>query len=73
MIQPRHMSAIESGVTLSVGYLLAIVAYQLIWPAFGYEVHVTESATVALLMFPVNYGRQYVVRRAFNWLQSRQS
>ena len=73
MIQPRYMSAIESGVTLTAGYLLAIVFYQLIWPAFGHEVQLTESATVALLMFPINYGRQYVVRRAFNWLQAHQS
>ena len=73
MSQPRHMSAIESGVSMVSGYLVAILFYQLIWPAFGHPVHIAESATVALLMFPLNYGRQYIVRRAFNWIQARDS
>ena len=57
--QSRTWSAVESGATLFVGYLCAVLFYQIVWPLFGYEVHVADSAAVALLMFPVNYVRQY--------------
>lgn len=67
--QTRTWSAVESGTTMVVGYVVAIVFYQAIWPMFGYEVKIMESAAVALLMFPINYGRQYAVRRFFNWIQ----
>lgn len=67
--QTRTWSAIESGTTMFVGYLCAVIFYQIVWPLFGYEVQIVDSAAVALLMFPVNYVRQYAVRRAFNWLQ----
>lgn len=69
--QTRKWSAIESCFTMLVGYFTAVAVYQLLWPLFGYQVHVAESASVALLMFPVNYARQYLVRRAFNWLEYR--
>jgi hypothetical protein len=69
--QTRKWSAIESCSTMLVGYFTAVAVYQLLWPLFGYQVHITESASVALLMFPVNYARQYLVRRAFNWLEHR--
>ena len=71
--QTRTWSAIESGTTMLVGYVSAVAVYQILWPLFGHEVQLTESASVALLMFPVNYVRQYLVRRGFNWLQYRGS
>jgi len=69
--QTRKWSAIESCTTMFVGYFTAVAVYQLLWPLFGHEVRVWDSASVALLMFPVNYVRQYLVRRAFNWLENR--
>jgi hypothetical protein len=70
--QSPTWSAIESGTTMFVGYLCAVLFYQIVWPLFGYQVQIADSAAVALLMFPVNYVRQYVVRRAFNWMQHRE-
>ena len=67
--QTRAWSAIESGTTMFIGYLCAVIFYQIVWPLFGYDVQIADSAAIALLMFPVNYVRQYAVRRGFNWLQ----
>ncbi len=66
-MQTKTMSAIESGAQMLIGYVVAVGFYMLIFPLFGYELQIAHGAGIALLMFPVNWGRQYLVRRAFNW------
>ena len=71
MNQPRLWSAIEATTQMCIGLMIAVIFYMLIWPLFGHDVSVAASSSVAIMMFPVNFTRQYLVRRIFNSLHRR--
>ncbi len=69
-MQTRLVSAIETGTSTLVGYLISVVIGQLfIYPMFGYDVGLMDNAGMTALFVAVSYIRAYGFRRLFSrWL-----
>jgi hypothetical protein len=70
-VQSRRHSALEAVANIAVGYAIALLATAMVLPLFGFEPSVSESAQISLVFTVVSLIRSYLLRRAFNFLQSR--
>lgn len=59
------MSALETGVSLVVGYLLAVLITILVLPWFGHAVSVGQSVQISAIFTVASVVRSYAIRRIF--------
>ncbi len=63
--QSRAASLVEAGANVLVGYLLALLAQQLIFPAFGIHTSLAQDSAIAGVYTIVSLARSYLLRRIF--------
>jgi len=63
--QARHASLVEAGANFLVGYLIALLAQQLIFPAVGIQTTFAQEAKVAAAFTLISILRSYMLRRLF--------
>lgn len=69
-MQSKRNSAFEAATNVAIGYLVSVLANVLILPVFGYNVTIGDSFAIGLAFTIVSLVRSYLLRRAFNWLES---
>lgn len=69
-MQSKRNSAFEAATNVAFGYLVSVLANVLILPVFGYNVTLGDSFAIGLAFTVVSLVRSYLLRRAFNWLES---
>lgn len=65
-MQSRGMSFVEAISNTAVGFLVAVLANEIVLPAHGYEVTLADSVSIAVVFTAISVFRSYVVRRVFN-------
>jgi hypothetical protein len=63
--QSRAGSLLEAGTNVLVGYALALVTQQLVYPLFGITTTLVADSIIAAIFTAVSLARSYLVRRAF--------
>jgi hypothetical protein len=63
--QRRATSLLEAGANVLAGYLIALIAQQLIYPAVGIEATLAQEAKVAAAFTVASLLRSYTLRRLF--------
>jgi len=69
--QSRRMSLIESCANVAVGYLVALAAQLVVFPALGIAVSLGQNLLIGLIFTGVSIARSYAMRRLFNYLHLR--
>jgi ABC-type spermidine/putrescine transport system permease subunit II len=69
--QSRSASAFETVTSTVLGFLLSVWVQQLLFPAMGHDLALTENMVVASVYTGVSLLRGYVVRRTFNALRDQ--
>jgi hypothetical protein len=64
-MQTRTHSLIESLTNVVVGYLVAVISQQIIFPLFGYPVSWRDSFAIGVWMTAISIIRTYALRRIF--------
>lgn len=68
--QTRTASLLEAGTNVLVGYLVALLAQQLIFPLFGIHTTLAQDSAIAAAFTAVSLARSYLLRRAFERIGS---
>ena len=63
--QSRTASLIEAGANVLVGYLLALLAQQIVFPLFGIHTSLAQDSAIAAAFTLISLLRSYVLRRLF--------
>jgi len=71
-MQTKTQSMIESIANVAIGYLVAIGAQMVIFPAMGIRVELKDNLIIGLFFTAVSIARSYAVRRIFNKLHNRE-
>jgi len=71
MSQSRKMSATESVVNVIIGYFIALLAQNIIFPLFDIHVSASQHAMIGFLFTIVSLVRSYVLRRLFNSIKAK--
>jgi hypothetical protein len=66
--QSHRMSAIESTVSVTLGYLMNVLIQFLIYPLFGIEVAIEQAFIISIFITVIAFAKNYGVRRLFNLL-----
>lgn len=67
--QSRRASALESLVSVGVGFGVSVAANLLVLPLFGYKPTMAEALNIGLIFTAISLLRSYIIRRGFNWLE----
>lgn len=67
MAQSKRYSLIESTTNTLSGFGLSFALGFVVFPLFGHSFKVIELGWITLFYTLVSMGRNYVVRRYFNW------
>ncbi len=71
-MQNKSLSAIEAVTNSILGYVIGVLSQMLILPLFGiHGVSVQANMGMAALFALTSIVRGYIVRRLFNYLESR--
>jgi len=62
---------IETCANVAVGYLVALAAQLVVFPAMGIAVSLSQNFTIGAIFTAVSIARSYAMRRAFNWIHER--
>ena len=65
-MQSRLGSFIESCINVAIGYLVALGAQLVVFPALGIEVSLSQNILIGAIFTVVSIVRSYCVRRMFN-------
>jgi hypothetical protein len=65
--QSRLVSLIEAGVNVLVGYAIALVTQQMVFPLFGITATLATHSKIAAAFTGVSLVRSYLLRRLFEW------
>lgn len=68
MEQSKRASFMESLANTFSGFLLSIVVGYFVFPMFGMPQSLSSSFWITVVFTVVSIGRNYVVRRVFNFL-----
>ena len=68
-MQSRRQSMIETAVSVTIGYLVALASQIAIFPLFGINTTMTDNMLIGAWFTVISVIRGYAVRRFFNWLQ----
>lgn len=71
MMQPRHMSLLESCAGTALGFGINVVAQALLFPRLGIHIPVSTNLAIALAFTALSVTRTYLLRRAFDWWHHR--
>lgn len=66
MAQSKSRSWKEAWTNIAIGYIINFVANLIVFPAFGYEISITDNIVIGLVFTVISVCRQYIVRRYFN-------
>lgn len=66
MSQTRMLSCIEAVANVCVGYVLAVLAQLLVFPAVGLDFSLRQAMQIGLAFTALSLARSYVLRRLFN-------
>ena len=69
-MQTRAQSLIESCANVAIGYLVALAAQMIVFPALGIEVNLSQNLLIGAIFTTVSLLRSYAVRRVFNWMHT---
>ena len=65
-MQTKRQSRIETLTSVFVGWLIGVILNMLVLPLFDYNITVTDSLLVSLIITVVSVVRGYLIRRFFN-------
>ncbi len=68
--QTRTASLLEAATNVLVGYLVALLAQQLVFPLFGIHTTLAEDSAIAAAFTAVSLARSYLLRRVFERIGS---
>lgn len=71
MEQSKRASFMESLANTFSGFLLSIVVGYFVFPLFGMPQSLASSFWITVVFTVVSIGRNYIVRRVFNFLHVR--
>jgi hypothetical protein len=63
--QSRSCSLTEAAANVAAGFVLAVLAQQVIFPGFGITVTLIEHAGIAAIFTVLSLARSYTIRRLF--------
>jgi hypothetical protein len=63
--QSRSCSLTEAAANVAAGFVLAVLAQQVIFPGFGITVTLIENAGIAAIFTFLSLARSYTIRRLF--------
>ena len=63
--QSRTASLVEAGANVLIGYLVALLAQQIVFPLFGILTTLAQDSAIAAAFTAVSLVRTYVLRRVF--------
>ena len=66
-MQTKLQSAIESGVNILIGYLVALASQLIVFPQFGINIPLADNLLIGFWFTAISLIRSYAVRRYFNW------
>ena len=66
MGQSKGMSWLEAGTNVVVGYVVAIAAQVVVYPALGIVVSLGQNLKIGAIFLGIGLIRSYLLRRAFN-------
>lgn len=70
MSQSRRMSLVESCANVAIGYLVALGAQLIVFPALGIPVTLSQNLLIGAIFTLVSLARSYCLRRLFNLLHA---
>lgn len=68
--QSRSTSLLEAVLNVSIGYVLALLTQWMAYPLFGIHTVLTTDLTIAAIFTLVSLARSYLLRRAFECMDS---
>lgn len=71
MKQSRIMSLMETVLSTTIGFVVALVTQWLVFPLFGFRPALVENLAITAIFTVVSILRQFFVRRAFEALHIR--
>lgn len=71
MGQTKTQSWIESASNVAIGFWLAFLTQLVVYPMYGMNATLFENLQITVIFTVVSLIRQYVVRRGFNRLHTR--
>lgn len=71
-MQTRTQSLFESIINVLVGFIVAILSQQVIFPLLNYHVTLSDNIIIGLFMTGISIARSYILRRIFNKKHSKQ-
>ena len=66
LMQTKLQSAIESGINILIGYLVALASQLVVFPQFGINIPLTDNLLIGFWFTVISLIRSYLVRRYFN-------
>jgi len=69
--QTKTQSAVETCVTVGIGYCVAMISQFILYPFFDIQVTFSENAVIAGWFTVISLIRSYFVRRMFNAIHAR--
>jgi hypothetical protein len=69
-MQTRTQSLLESMANIAIGYLVALGAQLVVFPALGIAVSLEQNLLLGAIFTAVSLARSYCVRRLFNRLHA---
>lgn len=66
MSQLKRHSAVEVVASTLFGYVVAVIAYHLVFPIYGIKVTVMQNLEIAAIFTILSIVRSYIFRRIFN-------
>ena len=69
-MQTKKRSLLESITNVAIGFGVAVLSQQIVFPIFGYDVPLRDDIGIALFFTVISIVRSYTVRRIYNWWDS---
>ncbi len=66
-------SFVEAWANIIIGYLVALGAQLVVFPLLGIQVSIGQNIKIGLIFTVVSLVRSYWLRRAFNYIHTRQN
>jgi len=67
-MQTKTQSLLESIANVAIGYIVALCAQMIVFPALNIEVSTSQNLLIGAIFTVVSLARSYCVRRLFNRL-----
>lgn len=70
-MQSRRQSLIEAWANTLSGFVISLLAGEIVFPAFGFQVSHRDNLAIVLIFTVISVVRSYVWRRIFNKVHSK--